>query len=89
MVDSAKEVENYNQGIWGEEVYALMETPYGEMSIGQDMNVAYNFAVGAPNVGSNKINNTDLVNFITNPNWYKKGHKVAYKTLNSTQTGHH
>ena len=84
MVDSAKEVENYNQGIWGEEVYALMETPYGEMSIGQDMNVAYNFAVGAPNVGSNKINNTDLVNFITNPNWYKKGHKVAYKTLNST-----
>jgi predicted porin len=84
MIDSAKEVENYNQGIWGEEVYLLTETPFGDLSFGQDTNVAYNFAVGAPNVGSNHINNTDLVNFITNPNWYKKGHKVSYKTLNST-----
>lgn len=84
MIDSAKEVENYNQGIWGEEFYLLTETPFGDISIGQDMNVAYKFAVGAPNVGSNHINNTDLVNFITNPNWYKKGHKVSYKTLNST-----
>ena len=84
MIDSAKEVENYNQGIWGEEIYALTETPYGDISIGQDSNVAYNFAVGAPNAGKIHINNTELTNFITNPNWYKKGHKVSYKTLNST-----
>lgn len=84
MIDSAKEVENYNQGIWGEEVYALTETPFGDISVGQDQNVAYKFAVGAPNASKIHINNTELVNFINNPNWYKKGHKVSYKTLNST-----
>ena len=84
MIDSAKEIENYNQGIWGEEVYALMEAPWGDFSIGQDSNVAYKLAVGAPDSSSFHVNNTELVNFITNPNWYKKGHKVSYKTLNST-----
>ena len=84
MIDSAKEVENYNQGIWGEEVYMLTETPFGDISIGQNANVAYDFAVGAPNVAGIHVNNTELVNFINNPNWYKKGHKVSYKTLNST-----
>lgn len=84
MIDSAKEVENYNQGKWGEEVYGLLETPYGEISLGQANNVAYEFAVGAPNVGNYRVNNTDIVNFITNPNWYKKGSKYSYKTLNST-----
>lgn len=84
MVDTAKEVENYNQGIWGEEVYILNETPFGDISVGQDSNVAYKFAVGAPNVGSFHINNTELVNFINNPNWHKKGYKASYKTLNST-----
>lgn len=84
IIDSAKEVENYNQGIWGEEIYASMDSPYGDFSIGQNYNVAYVFSVGAPNIGSYRVNNTDLVNFIANPNWYKKGHSVAYKTLNST-----
>ena len=84
MVDSAKEVENYNQGIWGEEVFALTETPWGDVSVGQDSNVAYKLAVGAPEIGVFHTNNTELVNFINNPNWYKKGHKTAYKTLNST-----
>lgn len=84
IIDSAKKVENYNQGIWGEEIYASMDSPYGQFSVGQNNNVAYIFAVGAPNVGSYHVNNTDLVNFIVNPNWYKKGHRAAYKTLNST-----
>ena len=84
MIDSAKEVENYNQGIWGEEIYLLNEPPFGDVSVGQDANVAYKFAVGAPNVGASHINNPEIVNFITNHNWYKKGHKVSYKTLNST-----
>ncbi len=84
MIDSAKEIENYNQGVWGEEVYALTQTPFGEISFGQNYNVAYAFAVGAPNIGAYRINNTDLVNFMANPNWYKKGSKMSYKTLNST-----
>lgn len=84
MVDSAKEVENYNQGKWGEEIYSLLETPYGEITLGQASNVAYEFAVGAPNIGNYRVNNSDIVNFITNPNWYKKGSKYSYKTLNST-----
>lgn len=84
MADSAKEVENYNQGVWGEEVFSLFETPMGDFSLGQNKNVAYEFAVGAPNVGAYRTNNSDIVNFITNPNWYEKGSKMSYKTLNST-----
>lgn len=84
MIDSAKELENYNQGYWGEEVFALLEAPFGEISVGQDYNVAYNFAVGAPNIGTYRTNNSDITNFITNPNWYQKGSKSSYKTLNST-----
>ncbi|MCM1323137.1 MAG: porin [Acetobacter sp.] len=84
VIDSAKKIENYNQGMWGEELYLSQETPYGDILIGQNNNVAYEFAVGAPNIGSYHINNTELVNFIANPNWYKRGHNAAYKTLNST-----
>lgn len=84
IIDSAKKVENYNQGKWGEEVYASLDSPYGELIVGQNYNIAYKFAVGAPRIGNYRTNNTDLVNFITNPNWYKKGKKTSYKTLNST-----
>ena len=84
MIDSAKEIENYNQGVWGEEVFVTLESPFGELSIGQDYNVAYNFAVGAPNIGTYRVNNSDILNFITSPNWYKKDKVYSYKTLNST-----
>ncbi len=84
IIDSAKKVENYNQGKWGEEVFSSLESPYGNLVVGQNYNVAYKFAVGAPRIGSYRVNNTDLTNFITNPNWYKKGKKASYKTLNST-----
>ena len=84
MIDTSKEIENYNQGYWGEEVFFNFQTPIGDFSAGQDYNVAYNFAVGAPNIGSYRINNTDLTNFLINPNWYQKGSKSYYKTLNST-----
>ena len=84
MADTAKEVENYNQGYWGEEFFCLLETPIGDIVVGQDYNVAYNFSVGAPSIGSYKVNNSYLTNFIINPNWYKKDSKMLYKTLNST-----
>ena len=84
MVDSAKEIENYNQGKWGEEVYLLHENPYGEISIGQNSNVAYNFAVGAPIVGSWSADNSDIATFLTTSNWCKKGSRMSYKTLNTT-----
>lgn len=84
MVDSVKEVENYNQGYWGQEVYLLNETSFGDISIGQNYNVAYQFAVGAPNVGQYSVNNSNIVNFINNPNWYNKDDNGSYKTLNST-----
>lgn len=82
MIDSAKELENYNQGKWGEEVFAQITSPYGELTIGQDYNVAYNFSIGAPTVGS--YHNSEITNFINNPNWYAKNGKSSYKTLNST-----
>ena len=60
MIDSAKELENYNQGKWGEEVFAQITSPYGELTIGQDYNVAYNFSIGAPTVGS--YHNSEITN---------------------------
>lgn len=84
MADSSKEIENYNQGVLGEEIFSIIETPYGELNVGQDKNVAYNFAVGAPDTNVFHSQNTDLANFINNPNWYKKGSRTVYKTLDST-----
>ena len=39
--------------------------------LGQTYNVAYQFGVGAPTPGRLKVNNSDITDFIANPNWYK------------------
>ena len=79
-----KEVENYNQGAWGEEIYGIFDSPYGRLMLGQTYNVAYQFGVGAPTAGPLKVNNSDITDFIANPNWYNRDRNGIFKTLNST-----
>ncbi len=84
MAGADKELEDYTQGKWGEEAYAILDTPMGRLMGGQTYNVAYQFGVGAPSVGPLGVNNSDIVDFIANPNWQRNKKGTAYRTLNST-----
>lgn len=84
MAGADKELEDYTQGKWGEEAYANLDTPYGRVMGGQTWNVAYQFGVGAPSVGPLGVNNSDIVDFIANPNWRRNKTGTAFRTLNST-----
>lgn len=79
-----KRQDNFNNGDWGHEVYGIMDSPYGRIMLGETYNVAYQFQVGAPRVGAIGLNDSDIVNFMANPNWVKTKHETAYRTLNST-----
>lgn len=78
------ELEDYNQGKWGEEVYGIMDSPYGRLMLGQTLNVAAQFHNGAPSVGPLGIENSDIVDFIANPNWKRKNRYARFATLNTT-----
>lgn len=84
MAGADKELEDYTQGKWGEEAYAILDMPYGRVMGGQTWNVAYQFGVGAPSVGPLGVNNSDIVDFIANPNWRRNKTGTAFRTLNST-----
>lgn len=75
---------NYNNGLWGQEIYAVFDNPYGRVMLGETSNVAAQFHVGAPQAGYFGLNDSEVVNFMANPNWVKTKHNTAYKTLNST-----
>ncbi|MBR1601365.1 MAG: porin [Alphaproteobacteria bacterium] len=79
-----KEIKDYNHGDWGENLYLSYAFGYGELSVGQIYNAAYQMAVGAPTVGYFRVNNTPMTDFISNPNWQRKGKITSYRTLNST-----
>ncbi len=78
-----QELEDYNQGRWGEEAYAIGDSPYGRIMLGQTFNVAAQFHDGAPSVGALGSNN-DVVDFISNPNWKRNGKVTKFATLNTT-----
>lgn len=78
-----RELQNYNQGRWGEEAYAIADSPYGRVLLGQTFNVAAQFHEGAPTVGALAAN-SDVVDFISNPNWQRNSHGTRFATLNST-----
>ena len=84
QIAGGKELEDYNQGDWGENVYGSLNTLYGEFTVGQVYNAAYQMAVGAPSVGFFRANNSPITDFIYNPNWRRYGNVTAYRTLNST-----
>ena len=78
-----RELQNYNQGRWGQEAYAIADSPYGRILLGQTFNVAAQFHDGAPSVGA-LSNNSDVVDFISNPNWQRDSKETRFATLNST-----
>lgn len=80
-----KRQRNYSNGLWGHEIYAIFDTPYGRLMGGETTNVAAQFHVSAPKAGKFGVNDSDIVNFIANPNWIKSKHQTAFRTLNSTE----
>ncbi len=77
-----RELQNYNQGRWGEEIYTIADSPYGRLMLGQALNVGAQFYEGAPTVGALK-NNDDVVDFIANPNWKRNSKQTKFSTLNT------
>lgn len=85
QIAGGKEVEDYNHGEWGENVYLSYDSErYGELTFGQVYNAAYQLAVGAPSVGLWRVNNSPVTDFIANPNWQRNSRVASYRTLNST-----
>ncbi len=85
QVADGKEVEDYNHGTWGENLYAsYISDVYGDLTLGQVYNAAYQLAVGAPSVGVWRVNNSPVTDFIANPNWQRHSRTASYRTLNST-----
>lgn len=84
QIAGGKEVEDYNHGKWGENIYATYQAKFGDLSVGQIYNAAYQMAVGAPSVGAFRVNNSMITDFIANPNWQRHSRIASYRTLNST-----
>lgn len=78
-----RELQNENQGRWGEEVYGIFESAYGQIMAGQAENVASLFHNGAPKAGAMQ-SNADVVDFIANPNWKRTSKETKFTTLTST-----
>ena len=85
MASINKRQYNYSNGLWGHEIYAIFDNPAGRIMLGETYNTASQFHVGAPKSGRFGLNDSDIVNFMSNPNWLKEKHHTAYKTLNSTE----
>ncbi len=79
-----QELKDYNHGSWGEQVYLILDAPAGRFIGGQSYNAAYQLGVGAPDAGVLGVNQSDIVNFVANPNWQRNRRGTAYRTLNST-----
>lgn len=79
-----QELKDYNHGSWGEQAYLILDAPFGRMIGGQSYNAAYQLGVGAPSAGVLGVNQSDIVNFVANPNWQRSRRGTAYRTLNST-----
>lgn len=79
-----QELQDYNQGRWGEEAYGVVDSVFGQIMLGQVYNVASLFHNSAPTVGILSSNN-DIVDFIANPNWRRTAKETKFATLNSTE----
>ena len=80
-----QQLKDYNHGSWGEQAYLILDAPFGRFIGGQSYNAAYQLGVGAPDAGVLGVNQSDVVNFIANPNWQRNHLGTSYRTLNSTE----
>jgi hypothetical protein len=78
-----KELQDYNQGRWGEEAYVVYDSVFGQLMLGQVYNVASLFHNGAPMIGV-LSDNSEVVDFLANPNWRRNSKETYFSTLNST-----
>lgn len=79
-------LKDYEGHEWINQGYGALQTPYGQIQVGPNYNVAYQFYVGAPALAPLYVNNSYITDFIDNPNWDRDGGSTAfYPTLNSTQ----
>ena len=78
-----QEIQDYNQGRWGEEVYIAYDSLYGQLMLGQVFNVASLFHNGVSFVGAINSYN-DVADFIVNPNWRRTAKNTEFATLNAT-----
>lgn len=83
MLGIDQEIQDYNQGRWGEEAYVVYNSNYGQIMLGQVFNVASLFHNSAPAFGALSSNN-DVADFINNPNWRRTVKETKFATLNST-----
>ena len=83
MAGINRDLQNYNQGRWGEDVYTVFDSRHGQIMVGQIFNVASLFHNGVGQVGALGSNN-DVADFISNPNWLRTAKKTKFATLNST-----
>ncbi len=82
--DGNRYLKNYRGNQWTNRGYGALFTPYGQFQAGAFYNVAFQFYVGAPEVGPHSVNDSNITNFFSNPNWNRNGGKIAsYLTLNS------
>ncbi len=77
-------LDNLNQGRWGEEVYGQFSSVYGDFYVGQMPNAAVMLGVTRPNLPTWQAAPFELVDFIDNPNWQQHNHRKYYNTLTST-----
>lgn len=77
-------LDNLNQGNWGEEIYAVFSSKFGDFELGQMPNAATTLAVHQPNFSTFQPLPVDLANFIRSPNWQQHKHLKFYNVLTST-----
>ena len=75
-----QQLKDYNHGSWGEEAYLILDAPFGRVVGGQSYNAAYQLGVGAPDAGVLGVNQSDLVNFVANPNWQRNRRPTSTPT---------
>ncbi|MFI3242216.1 MAG: porin [Alphaproteobacteria bacterium] len=72
--------KDYNQGSWGEEFYAIIDTETkGQFQIGQMYNVAKQFYSGS----QNELD-YDISDFVTNSSWQRNNSITKFSTFNTT-----
>lgn len=77
-------LDNLNQGHWGEEVYISTFSKYGDFYLGQMDNSSVILGINKANLNIWQFTPTDMVNFAFNPNWSQKNKTKYYATLDST-----
>lgn len=83
MTGVDRDLQDYNQGRWGEEAYIIYDSSLGQLMLGQVYNVASLFHNGAYTTGV-LLNTSDIADFLSNPNWRRTSKETVFATLNST-----